>query len=94
MPLINSDALMSRLCDACDAPYFGCCEQNKCLLRTIVESQPTADADGVVHARWFMDIDPDELVEYPKCSACAHYSPVKHDECPFCRAKMDGDENG
>ncbi len=79
-----------------------------CLLLTDINDVPTADAVEVVHAEWqdgyggwenkksYISID---------CSNCEEYFKIPGGEedaeewkkrfvyCPFCGAKMDGDEN-
>ena len=70
-----------------------------------MDAQPTVDAVEVVHGRWekytddkFMGYGADGRMRYRKvysykCSKCWSYTAVKHNYCPNCGAKMDGDGN-
>ena len=56
---------------------------------------PTVDAVEVVHGRW---VEIPSLLDLPwkkyRCDHCGCPQDYKHNYCPNCGAKMDGDVNG
>ena len=75
-----------------------------CVLKPIIDAQPTVDAVEVVHGRWLYDSGSGRYF----CSACDEYAlsfkkdtlyggdlyeVCLTDYCPNCGAKMDGDGN-
>ena len=53
-----------------------------------IERLQPADVAPVVHGRW---IDADFCGQY-ECSECGNNAVDLYDYCPFCGAKMDGEE--
>lgn len=56
-----------------------------------IDSQPTIDAEPVVHAHWDKYADED-LEPYWKCSHCNRElsdNPFYYNRCPYCGAKID-----
>ena len=58
----------------------------------ILDSIPTADVAPVVHGRWDARIMKD-IGTYTVywCSECNNFSYYKHNYCPNCGARMDGE---
>lgn len=62
----------------------------------LIDSQPTIDAEPVVHARWLTDEDDDVYCSHCQCNALFNnvqinnepYDYVESPRCPHCGAKM------
>ena len=66
---------------------------DKARAKIIVQSCPTVDAVEVVHGRWVELPMPRTQWKY-RCGQCGCPQDYKHNYCPNCGAKMDGDGNG
>ena len=62
-------------------------------LRELLDDCPTVDAVEVVHGRWVELPMPRTQWKY-RCGQCGCPQDYKHNYCPNCGAKMDGDGNG
>lgn len=67
------------------------------MLRWIRKQPTAADVAPVVHGRWIMSSDrPDTII----CGCCREAFDVwkadinRHHYCPYCGAKMDGNDGG
>lgn len=59
-------------------------------IETVFGMLSSADVAPVVHAYW---IDTDNYYRRWRCSACSGHTKEAHPPfCPFCGAKMDGEE--
>jgi len=74
---------MSRYIDA--EPLEKNCTQ---LFADIVKAQPTADVEPVRHGQWIYI----GFEQTYKCSCCEKLYGMKHNYCPNCGAKMDGEK--
>ena len=68
-------------------------------IKITIDEQPTVDAVEVVHGHWnvlHFITEPWQLSLPDKyvCSECKKITWSKHNYCPNCGAKMDGDGNG
>lgn len=87
--LVDADELSENICKAIeDAPLH----VQATVLQYITES-PTIDAVPVVHGQW-NDIKSEVLnpgiAWVCRCSLCGCPQDYKHNYCPNCGAKMDG----
>ena len=57
---------------------------------TIVDIQPTVEAEPIKHGRWIFERN----VRMWFCSECHLYGVADMNYCPNCGARMDGGENG
>ena len=86
---------MAEYISKADAVYVinSKCYELKGLAKNItkgVQELPPADVTPVVHAYW---IDTDNYYRRWRCSACSGHTKEAHPPfCPFCGAKMDGEE--
>ena len=63
-----------------------------------IKLAPTADVEEVKHGEWILH-DYAEVIEYCvipnyECSVCGIWKREDSDYCPFCGAKMRGDDSG
>jgi hypothetical protein len=58
----------------------------------LIEDAPTVDAVEVVHGQWIELPTPRTMWKY-RCDKCGCPQDYKHNYCPNCGAKMDGDWN-
>lgn len=83
MRLINADKLL-------DAMYeeTGIMTEFRSDYETLVDEQPTVDAQPVVHGKW-ENVNPVEVPLY-RCSVCGHTPTViKTNFCSDCGARME-----
>ena len=108
--LIDAEAIERKLknqyCAECNVVRQIQC--SACWVNDVLEllDGDSVDAVSVVHGHWekytddkFMGYGADGRIRYRKvysykCSKCWNYTAVKHNYCPNCGAKMDGDGNG
>ena len=58
----------------------------------VIKEQPSADVQPVVHAKWKTHLHSDYVMQCSNCKKVIENG--EYDFCPYCGAKMDGDENG
>ena len=88
--LIDANALLEKLSRMIDYCQDNKLEDEMSALFQVgdaVMDCPTVDAVEVVHGRWMRHWN-----NYI-CDACNNYAWLKHNYCPNCGAKMDGDGN-
>lgn len=91
---IDADALKEKI-EQCGGEGTIARYCKRVLAECLDNDAPTIDAVPVVHARWINHKDEHQ------CSACKEFTVVdayvwiqlRYDFCPYCGAKMDGDEN-
>ena len=94
MRLIDADALINTL-DA-EKDRLAKAKENRYAAQIIcdlerVRTAPTIEAEPIRHGKWKKVSD-----KAPKysCTECHHlYNNKEYKYCPFCGAKMDGNEN-
>ena len=99
--LIDANALMDDV--EMDGALYACLGDVDDV-RFLVNSQPTVDAVEVVHGHW-KEYSHSALVRWKdgepiwadrsvfRCSRCDFGTIARHNYCPRCGAKMDGDGN-
>ena len=94
---INRKSLMKRLCERCTEEMSESpCEPSGCFIREVIKTITAADVAPVRHGRW---IQCNYMDKSAKCSECGgYYTRFTVNErypeyCPYCGAKMDGDND-
>jgi hypothetical protein len=102
MRLIDKDKLKTAICIACSNGVIEIegCASDDCTLQSLIDDQPTIEAEPVRHGRWIQySRNADET--YIECSNCCVASRPRHlqmvtrtgsglpDYCPNCGARMD-----
>ena len=83
---IEREALLLKI-DLHGTNKFGMLDED---IREFIKKQPAADVVEVVHGYW------EEVIGDIRCSVCkiSQDNGHKHNYCPECGAKMDGEKNG
>ena len=102
MRLINAENLLKNVED-----IFGDSENEgqkimngflKGIIKEIIDRQPTVEAEEIKHSHWEEEKTGKGLYDYEFiCHNCkgrvsGQSFPISPDNCPYCRAKMDGKE--
>ena len=58
----------------------------------VVDDLPTADVQEVRHGHWECNYDRGAFYIVYVCSECGRETLVKENFCPYCGARMDGEE--
>ena len=89
--LIDADRLKAHYCWWAGGSKEMSIDEAKKTFDTIIDVQPTVDAEPVRHGHWIFN--PKDAIEMmftlPKCSECGAESPDGGNYCPNCGAKMD-----
>ena len=88
--LIDANALLKEIDFEYDLGYGEILTDPK-RFAEMVDDAPTVDAVEVVHGRW---IELPSLIGLPwkvQCDQCGCPQDYKHNYCPNCGAKMDGE---
>lgn len=82
--LIDKDTLIHDLCAGLCGSFDQC--KKWCSTLTVINMQPTIDAQPVRHGQWNYDLPN----AYFRCSECLMMYRDNPNYCPRCGAKMDG----
>lgn len=98
MRLIDADRMKAYIDAQKGRPFIGCTIGEA--LKIMTDEQPTVEAETVQHGKWIRIYSRPGVFKYLgwTCDKCGQrtgneYAPQYYKRCPYCGAKMDGEQH-